>query len=195
MNKFQDMTGALICGGKSKRFGSDKRLFQHKGKTLLEISFQNLNQICFETVCVFRDSPPSPLTPYPHIFDDLEVEGPLAGVLSALKYSKTPFVFVLPCDVPNLPVEYLKSLALLKDPNKIVVPYTTRLEPLIGIYPKSFYDTLKIFSFEKRASLKAFLYSLPVSKKLFVSLFDMGDKKVNMSYFENFNRPRAYVNE
>ncbi|MBI2027442.1 MAG: molybdenum cofactor guanylyltransferase [Deltaproteobacteria bacterium] len=194
--RFHDITGAVICGGQSKRFGSDKRLFKYKGNTFLDISFQKLNQICHKTLCVFRAPPPISLKNYPHIFDDFEIEGPMAGILSALNCSKSPYVFVLPCDVPHISIDFLKFFASLRSQEKIVILYTDRLEPLIGIYPKSIYKMLKAFSSLKNHSLKLFFHDLPVSKKVLVKLADVGNEKVTLSEFKNFNYGvRSFVDQ
>ncbi len=177
--KFLDVTGAVICGGRSQRFGSDKRLFQYQGKTLLDHSFQKLEETCHETVCVFRDTPPVRLKHYPHIFDDLGVKGPMSGVIAALEYSKTPYVFVLPCDVPKLSIKTFIHLISLRTPEKIIIPYTIRLEPLIAIYPKTFWAPLKVFSHHSQ-SLKGFILHLGDEKKHIVQMPDT-------ARFKNFN--------
>ena len=187
--KFHDMTGAIICGGSSRRFGSDKRLFQYQGKTFLETSFQKLDQICHQTVCVFRAPPPVELNHYPQIFDAPHSQGPMAGVLAALQFSKTPFVFVLPCDVLKIPVSFLKYFSGLRNFSKIVVLYTHHLEPLIGLYPSHFYGALKSFSDKGDFSLKSFLCELSILQTDFVKLHDLDHSMPMVDDFENFNRP------
>ena len=117
----------------------------------------------------------------------------MAGIIAALNYSKTPYIFVLPCDVPNISLACLNFLASLRQPEKIVVLYTSRLEPLIGIYPKSIYAELKTFSVEDNFSLQSFLFRLPSWKKDFVEPSQMGTIKTEMGHeFKNFNRRHLF---
>jgi molybdopterin-guanine dinucleotide biosynthesis protein A len=44
----KDVAGAILAGGKSRRFGSDKRFFKLNDKTLLEIMCKKLRAV-FET--------------------------------------------------------------------------------------------------------------------------------------------------
>ena len=110
----KDITGALICGGESTRFGSDKRFYKIEGKTLFESAFEKLTHLCQEVFCVFRQSVPPTLQGHQFIFDDLKANGPMAGILSALQASSTSYVLILACDVPYISERFLNFLCTHK---------------------------------------------------------------------------------
>lgn len=187
---FKDITGALICGGKSQRFGSDKRLYELNGLMLFEIGFRKLSQLCGHVTAVFREEVPIPFKDYPIIFDDPEIQGPMAGILSALAFSKTKYVLCLSCDTPNLSLPFLNFLCSLKEENKVILPRVKTLEPLMAVYPTSFYEKLKNFSQSQNFSLMDFIESLSSEQKRIVEPLEWKKFSFKEDEFENFNFPR-----
>lgn len=60
--------------------------------------------------------------------------GPMAGILTALRHSTTPWVLVLPCDAPRLPPHLLARLltAAQQSNADIAVPVTRDAQPAPG---------------------------------------------------------------
>lgn len=52
--------------------------------------------------------------------------GPLAGVLTALRHARTPWVYVSPCDTPHLPADLVSQLltTAIQHDADVVVPMT-----------------------------------------------------------------------
>ena len=178
-----DILGALICGGHSTRFGSDKRVYRVGEKSLFEISHENLNKVCHDVVCVFRDNVPHCFQKYNFIHDDLEAKGPVAGILSALSFSKKPYVLTLPCDMPSMSKDILYELCRHKSLDKISVAYSQRLEPLVAVYPKAFYEKLKRYTVEESFSLERFINALSSGEKRLIH----HDKALSFK-FTNLNK-------
>jgi molybdopterin-guanine dinucleotide biosynthesis protein A len=93
--------GAVLAGGQSQRFGSDKAAATLGGKTLVERAAETLACVFDEVVVVSsRDTPAGGWT---RVADLRPGEGPLAGIEAALRYATERGLegaFVLACDLP-----------------------------------------------------------------------------------------------
>lgn len=131
------VSGAVLAGGRSSRFGLDKALASWRGKTLLEHALAGLEG-CAERFVVggsaieygFAGVPVHP-DPEPH-------QGSLFGLARALEIAVQPRVAVTACDMPRLSGAYWTFLAGL-EPADVVIPENAnaQLEPLAAIYAKT----------------------------------------------------------
>jgi len=101
--------GAVLAGGASQRFGSDKALAMHDGRALIDHAIARLGEIA-DAVVVSGGSRPGyasvPDAPAPGL-------GPLGGLCGAMTYAAVhglDAVLTIPCDTPDLPVEALRRL-------------------------------------------------------------------------------------
>jgi molybdopterin-guanine dinucleotide biosynthesis protein A len=119
--------GAILAGGQSRRFGSDKAEALLDGRTLIDHVRAALSrQTAAIIVCgrpghgpVIEDRPRSGL-------------GPLGGLCAALAYggaSGFDAVLSVPCDAPDLPGDLLTRLSC--GPRPAFVPKL----PVIGLWP------------------------------------------------------------
>jgi molybdopterin-guanine dinucleotide biosynthesis protein A len=102
--------GAVLAGGQSSRFGSDKALAQLGGITLIERAVAALAGQCDRVVVVGRDIGPAPCIPdWPRAN-----MGPLGGIAAALRHAQAQgFASVLTCgvDSPGLPENLVTLLS------------------------------------------------------------------------------------
>lgn len=113
IEKFSDIWGICLAGGRSSRMGIDKaQLLAPNGKTFLSRCFDTLASFLPE---VFVScSPNRPYAGYPLIYDEYPSLGPIGGVFSALKKAsaaKKKGIFILACDLPLIIPELLIRLA------------------------------------------------------------------------------------
>ncbi len=133
--------GLVLAGGRSSRFGSDKRHAVLGGKTLLEIAVDKLRAICSGTVMIAAGSrvdeiaAPKGVVVIP---DAVQGAGPLGGILSGLLRTRTG-ILVLACDLPWVRQSTLRALARKgQATNKTVAVRSPRgWEPLVAYYPAS----------------------------------------------------------
>lgn len=184
-----DVTGVLICGGQSKRFGTDKRFYKFKGETLFEISFRLLKSVCKDVICVFRNDVPQELRSYPILFDDLALEGPMAAMCAALNHIQTKYMLCLPCDMPQMTPQCLNFIATQPHDFSVVVPKTHQLHPLVGRYSKDLYFELKSFGLQKSYGLSQFILSTSSGKRKILEASFWKAQGISLSVFENFNVP------
>jgi molybdopterin-guanine dinucleotide biosynthesis protein A len=103
------LTGVLLVGGASTRFGSPKALAEIDGRTLAEIGWETL-AFCDERIAVGKDADGLEL-PFPVVDDGTDTRAPIAGVVAALRAARNDLCVVLPVDTPHLEAGTLAALA------------------------------------------------------------------------------------
>ena len=127
------LLGAILAGGQSRRFGSDKALALYKGQPLLDHAAASLRPHVAALAVVGRDWPGLVR------IDDFPEPGlgPLGGLCGALRYAEANgFGAVLSSSCDAL-VSDSASLAAL-----IPGPAVVASQPVIGFWPVSLYLTL-----------------------------------------------------
>ena len=133
-----EISVAVIAGGKSQRFGSSKLFAEFNGKRLLDIALE-IAVLISPNIMLITNEDAWEIDPNIQIFaDNFADMGPLAGVQSALQNSKTEWTAVLPVDMPFLSAEiyyYLWQFCTHEQP--VAVESAKGLEPLVSIWPKA----------------------------------------------------------
>ncbi|MCX7864046.1 MAG: molybdenum cofactor guanylyltransferase [Novosphingobium sp.] len=126
--------GAVLAGGQSRRFGSDKALAMLGGHTLIARAVDTLSAWCAQVVVVGRRTAPAPTLPdWPK-----SGMGPLAGIAAALHHAcDKGYAAVLSCGVDSLDLP--EDLPHLFDP----APAYLADQPVIGLWPCSATQTLE----------------------------------------------------
>jgi molybdopterin-guanine dinucleotide biosynthesis protein A len=104
------LTGVLLVGGASRRFGSPKALARLDGETLAERAWRILGVACETRIAVGKLSDGLEL-PFPLVDDGSVVRAPIAGVVAGLRAAAGSPVVVVPVDCPLLTPETLSRLA------------------------------------------------------------------------------------
>ena len=125
------LTGILLVGGASARFGAPKALARFGGETLAERAWRLLEETCDQTIAVGKSADELPL-PFPVLDDGSSVRAPIAGVVAGLRAARSEVAIVLPVDVPLLSAMSVEALAAACE--DVAVPPTG---PLPGAYRKS----------------------------------------------------------
>jgi molybdenum cofactor guanylyltransferase len=125
------LTGVLLVGGASSRFGAPKALARLDGETLAERSWRLLTETCDETIAVGKDADALRL-PFPVLDDGSRIRAPIAGLVAGLRAARSDVSVVVPVDVPLLSSASIEALAAACA--DAAVPPTG---PLPGAYRKS----------------------------------------------------------
>ncbi len=127
----RDLTGVLLVGGASRRFGSAKALVRYNGTTFAEHAWGVLGAACQERVALGKARDELAL-PFPVHDDGSPVRAPLAGMVAALRVAKNDVCVFLPVDLPYATPELVRELGeACRDAG---VP---RGSPLPGAYSRS----------------------------------------------------------
>lgn len=116
----EDITGVVLAGGKSSRFGSNKALAILDEHTLLERTLNRLKPFC-RTLLVSGNYPEYKEYACRQVYDVFPGMGPLGGIYSALKQADTSHVLFLTCDMPFITESLLKRLTGNEPPADITV--------------------------------------------------------------------------
>ena len=119
------VTGIVLAGGRSSRFGSDKLRAEISGKSLLEHAVESVAKGATEVivVCAPDDDRPLPEARIPvrRVVDPAAFGGPLVGLRSGLEAAAEPIVIVVGGDMPSVRPSVLAALirALLAAPDQV----------------------------------------------------------------------------
>lgn len=138
------LLGLVLCGGQSKRMGTDKGMIQGKAESwaqetaakLINTGLGAVYSINTLQIITYSAEISSTLL----ICDSLELPGPLNGILSAHQRYPDTDLFVLACDMPLMNVATLNRLAeAYKNKPKYGVYFYEKKgfkEPLCSIFRK-----------------------------------------------------------
>ena len=121
-----ELSGVLLVGGASTRFGSPKALARFGPETLAERGWRVLGEACSERLAVGKGEL---ALPFPVVDDGAELHAPIVGVIAGLRAAARETVVFLPVDCPLVTAELLRALGEAR-----AVPQTG---PLPGAYSKA----------------------------------------------------------
>jgi len=133
-NRF--MTGVVLIGGKSRRFGSDKVLSGFKGRPLIYHVVETITPLFDEVILVGHKR--KGLEEYTVVEDIRPGCGPLGGIYTALNATTSEYCFVCAADMLGLDRTFISHMVSLADDHDIVMPMWSKgREPLHAIYRRT----------------------------------------------------------
>lgn len=148
------LTGVLLVGGASIRFGSPKALARVEGVTLAERAWSLLGEACDERIAVGKSADRLDL-PFELVDDDEAIRAPIAGVVAGLRAASHDVAVVIPVDMPHLTPAALHELAdACRD---VAVPPTG---PLPGAYRTTVLPVLERALADGRLALRGAIAEL-----------------------------------
>ena len=146
-----DITGLILAGGRGQRLGGiDKGLQPWRGQPLVDHALARLAPQVREVMISANRNAALYATRAARVLPDAsdDFPGPLAGILAGLRAASTPWVAVVPCDSPLLPLDLFGRLAQgLGDARGAVVQRDDgagglRLEPVCCLLSTALADDL-----------------------------------------------------
>jgi molybdopterin-guanine dinucleotide biosynthesis protein A len=168
----EGVTGILLVGGGSRRFGSPKALARIGEKTFADTAWERLAW-CDERLACGKLVDGLALR-FPVRDDNSLVRAPLAGVVAGLRAARFDVIVALPVDLPLVTDEALQTLASACS-GDAAVPQTG---PLPGAYRRSALPVLERRLRRRELALTAALEELETSVV-----------EVDPSLLANINRP------
>lgn len=132
-----DVTGVILAGGKSSRYGVNKALVTLNGTPLIECVIGVMASL-FQDVHLITNTPQA----YAHLElpmqeDRIKGLGPLGGIYTALHVIPADAAFVVGCDMPSLNGRLIRHMLAVRGDYDVVVPRIYgKLEALHAIYRK-----------------------------------------------------------
>jgi molybdopterin-guanine dinucleotide biosynthesis protein A len=109
-----EISGVILAGGRSSRFGSDKLAARLGDRTLLDLAIAGVAAVASEIVVVVApgdDRTPEPIDrPVRLVVDPERHGGPLVGLLAGLEAVEQPLTIVAGGDMPTLSAAVLEAM-------------------------------------------------------------------------------------
>ena len=125
------ITGLVLAGGRGQRLGGvDKGLQPWHGRALVDHAIERLAPQVAEVMISANRNAADYASRGARVLADAhgDFRGPLAGMLAGLRAAATPWLAVVPCDSPRLPIDLVERLARglavmsdILDPDMIVL--------------------------------------------------------------------------
>jgi molybdopterin-guanine dinucleotide biosynthesis protein A len=138
ISKAKDITGIILAGGKSLRYGRNKALVEVDGMRLIERVI-NVMKPLFESLMIITNTPREyDYLQLPMHKDIIKGLGPLGGVYTGLETIPSESGFFVACDMPFLQGDLIRHMVEIKGDFDAVVPKVDwKIEPLHAIYTKN----------------------------------------------------------
>jgi molybdopterin-guanine dinucleotide biosynthesis protein A len=131
------VSGAILAGGQSRRFGSDKSIAEVAGERLIDRVLAAMRPVVDE-VLVVGGARLALGADVCKVDDAFPGAGPLGGLATALAAARKERVLLLGCDLPLVTEKLLRALLDRAGEVDAVVPQGPRgLEPLCAVYEKT----------------------------------------------------------
>ena len=148
------LTGVLLVGGASSRFGSPKALAHLGDETLAARAWRTLGDACDDRLAVGKRGDGLEL-PFELVDDGTETRAALAGIVAGLRAAPDPVAVMLPVDAPLVTADLLRELAVACA--DAAAPTTT---PLPAAFARSALPVLERRLHERRLALHEALEEL-----------------------------------
>jgi len=186
--KKSNITGIILAGGKNSRMGTNKAFLEIDGTRLIDKTINIYRELFSEIIIVTND----PLS-YVEFVDTTIVtdiykgKGPLGGIYTGLFYSKNPYAFVSPCDMPYLNKDFISYMTNQAGNHDVIVPETAEgYQPLHAIYSRDCLPSIKRLLMLDKLKITGFYRDMRV---LGISEEQSSPFNKNGRLFQNLNTP------
>jgi molybdopterin-guanine dinucleotide biosynthesis protein A len=155
------LVAVVLAGGDGLRMGGAKPLRRLGDTTLLGRALALAQSYSDDVAVAVRDAAQVGGADGPHLLlDDPGIEGPLAGLASALRFARrrgAACVLTLPCDSPRLPADLASRLQTGLGGHHVAVAQSDgRLHPVCALWRTGALDALPAYLASGQRSLKGF---------------------------------------
>jgi molybdopterin-guanine dinucleotide biosynthesis protein A len=155
-----DLTGLVLAGGRSRRFGADKARHEVAGRAMIERVAEAVAAVVDDVLISVRVEESFDLPTARHVVDRYKDAGPLAGLHAGLVAAETPWVLAVACDLPFITPAALRALAAACGPDTAAVVARTpdgRRHPLCACYHQRIVPVIEAHLAAGRLALHALL--------------------------------------
>lgn len=137
----------ILCGGKSRRMGTNKAFLEHDHKPFLAILIDELKS-CKELLLSVDSKELYCGFSCTLVEDIRKNSGPIEGVRRLLTVSTNRYLFICAVDMPFVKTEFIRYLAtqISEDYDCIITRGSDGIHPLCGIYSKDILPTVEEMS-------------------------------------------------
>lgn len=163
------VTGVVLAGGQASRMNfQDKGLIELHGRALISYALAAMSPLVDELlISANRNQESYSQYGYPVISDNLQgFNGPLAGILAAMKQARHPILLVMPCDAPLMQTAHLQSILLGLNDNTDIATATdgNRLHPVFLAIRTQLHGSLESYLQKGERKLSNWLFEHRVTE-------------------------------
>jgi molybdenum cofactor guanylyltransferase len=152
------IAAVLLAGGEGRRIGGAKPLRMFGDRRLIDHALDHARRWGDIVAVAVRGADQLEGIDVPLLVDDPALQGPLAGLVSALNFARVErcqAVLTLPCDMPFLPADLRARLATAGAPAAIAAS-GGRCHPVCGLWRVTTLADLPMYAASGRRSLRGF---------------------------------------
>lgn len=138
MRKSEGMTGVVLAGGKSSRFGTNKALIEIQGKRIIDLVLDVIGQAFSEILLVTNTPDQYAYLGIDMVEDIVKGIGPLGGIYTGLRHMGGVNGFFVACDMPFLNASLIRQMTNVCLGFDVTIPKVYgRFHTLHAIYHKN----------------------------------------------------------
>ncbi|MCP4683145.1 MAG: molybdenum cofactor guanylyltransferase [Desulfobacterales bacterium] len=185
---FMNVSGVILAGGKSSRYGRNKALVSLKGTPLIEKVIAVMQPLFQELIIITNTPGEYAYLKLPMHEDLIKGLGPIGGIYTGLTAISNDAGFFVACDMPYLNGELIRYMVESSDDFDAVVPKIAgNMEALFSLYRKRCLPAMEGLIESREYQIVRFFH--------LVSVLYIGEKEVrrfdpDLRSFTNINSPQ-----
>ena len=189
-NLYDHITGVILAGGLSKRYGQNKAFLKLDGTRIIDRITAEMKTIFRRVVVITNRKADYEYLEVPVFEDLIEGLGPLGGIFTGLMTISDQAGFFVPCDMPFFSEQLVRHMVGIKDNHAAVVPSgATGIEPLHALYSQSCLDPIRGLIKAQRYQVRLFFQQVSVR---YVTLDEISKFIAPGKAFLNINTPEEF---
>ena len=185
--RLEGVTGVILAGGKSTRYGTNKAFAEVRGVRLIERTIGVMGSVCPRLLLVTNTPAEYAYLHLPMVEDLIKGRGPLGGIYTGLEVMDDENGLFVACDMPFLSEDLLRYMVALRGDFDAVVPRVGwMVEPLHALYRKKCLSPIREFIRSQELQILQFFKSIRVR---YLEEEDIRKIDPDLKSFLNINRP------
>jgi molybdopterin-guanine dinucleotide biosynthesis protein A len=161
--RYNHITGVILAGGSSKRYGRNKAFLKIGSVRLIDSILQEMKAIFTRVILITNEKIKYEYLEIPMFEDLVKGFGPLGGIYTGLMSIPDQAGFFVACDMPRINRQLVRYMVDIKGNHRAVVPSVAdNIEPLHAIYFRSCLKPIRHLIDSKRCQVRLFYDSIPV---------------------------------
>jgi molybdopterin-guanine dinucleotide biosynthesis protein A len=155
-----DVAVVILAGGEGSRIGGGKPQRSLGGRRLIDRALEQAKRWSGTVVIAVREESQVEPVDAVLISDDMDVGGPLGGLIAGLRFARDAgceFLLTIPADMPFLPADLLERLDQeIGDGGSALASSGGHMHPVCGLWRSSSLDRIPDYVASGQRSLKGF---------------------------------------
>jgi len=161
---YDHITGVILAGGASKRYGKNKAFLKIGSARLIDSVLQEMKTIFKRVILITNEKKKYEYLKIPMFEDLVKGLGPLGGIYTGLMSMPDQAGFFVACDMPFINSQLVRYMVdIKKDDHAAVVPLVANeVEPLHAIYAQSCLGPIRNLIDSKSYQVRLFYDQIPI---------------------------------